>query len=95
MKEQISHSLNIKPTAVQVVLELTAEGSTVPFIARYRKDRTGGLDEVQIQAIIDQAKQIETFNERKEAIIKSITEQEKMTDELMEKLNSRNNPFGA
>lgn len=88
MKDQISHSLNIKPASVQVVLDLTAEGSTVPFIARYRKDSTGGLDEVQIQAIIDLAKQIETFNERKEAIIKSITEQEKMTDELMRKLNA-------
>jgi uncharacterized protein len=88
MKDQIAHSLNIKPDSVQVVLDLTSEGSTVPFIARYRKDRTGGLDEVQIQSIIDLARQIETFNERKDAIIKSITEQEKMTPQLMEKLNA-------
>ena len=70
------------------MLALLAEGATIPFIARYRKDKTGALDEVVIQQIEDESKTLKAFTERKTAIEKSITEQEKMTEELQQKLNN-------
>ena len=63
------------------------EGATIPFIARYRKDKTGALDEVQIQQIQEEAKFLKEFTERKTFIEKTITEQEKMTEALQEKIN--------
>ena len=63
------------------------KASTIPFIARYRKDRTGALDEVIIQKIQDESKILKAFTERKAAIEKSITDQGKMTDTLQQKLN--------
>jgi protein Tex len=84
---QIAHSLSIKIIQVEKVLELLAEGSTIPFIARYRKDATGALDEVQIQAIQDLQKQLQEFADRKLFIEKTITEQGKMTEALQEKIN--------
>src|SRR6478735_8509743 len=83
----IAPALNLKISQVEAVLDLFAEGATIPFIARYRKDKTGGLDEVQIQHIQEQAKQLKEFTERKAAIEKSITEQGKMTEALQAELN--------
>ncbi|MFC4230273.1 Tex family protein [Parasediminibacterium paludis] len=83
----IATKLNIKPSQVATVLALLAEGSTIPFIARYRKDATGSLDEVQIQQIQDEAKVLKEFAERKAFIEKTITEQGKMTDELQAKID--------
>lgn len=83
----IAQRMNIKPAQAETVLELLNESATIPFIARYRKDRTGGLDEVQIRVIQDQYKLLKEFNERKEFIIKTITEQDKMTDALLHKIN--------
>lgn len=85
--QQISAKLHIKTTQVDTVLALLAEGSTIPFIARYRKDATGSLDEVQIQQIQDEQKSLIEFDERKSFIEKTITEQGKMTDELQNKIN--------
>lgn len=79
---QIAHQLNIKPNQVEAVLALHAEGGTVPFIARYRKDRTGALDEVIIQQILDESKRLKELEERKAAVIKSIEEQGKLTEAL-------------
>ncbi len=84
--KDISIKLNIKNAQVEAVLGLFDEGATIPFIARYRKDKTGGLDEVQIQQIQDEAKFLKEFTERKTFIEKSITEQEKMTPEIEERL---------
>ncbi|HRO48465.1 Tex family protein [Agriterribacter sp.] len=84
----IATKLNIRVQQAETVLALLAEGATIPFIARYRKDRTGALDEVVIQQIEDEAKNLKAFTERKTAIEKSITEQEKMTGELQQKLNN-------
>jgi uncharacterized protein len=84
---QVALNLNLKTAQVEAVLNLFAEGATIPFIARYRKDKTGALDEVQIQQIQDEAKQIKEFTERKTFIEKAITEQGKMTEALQEKLN--------
>lgn len=79
---QVAAVLQLRVQDVAAVLQLLSEGATIPFIARYRKDKTGALDEVQIQAIEDQAKLIKEFTERQEYIIKTITEQGKMTDVL-------------
>ena len=87
MTQQISSRLNIKLSSVAAVLELFAEGATIPFIARYRKDKTGGLYEVQIQQIQDEAKFLKDYGERKTVIENSMTEHGKMTDELQDKLN--------
>ena len=84
----IASQLNIKVTQVQAVLDLFSESATIPFIARYRKDKTGGLDEVQIQQIEEASKFLKTFTERKEFIEKAIAEQGKMTDELQKKLDN-------
>lgn len=83
----VAVKLNLKMVQVQAVLDLFAEGATIPFIARYRKDKTGGLDEVQIQQIQDEAKFLKEFTERKTFIEKAITEQDKMTDLLQKKLD--------
>lgn len=83
----ISSKLNLRTTQVEAVLTLLAEGATIPFIARYRKDKTGGLDEVQIQQVQDEAKFLKEFTERRTFIEKAITEQGKMTELLQGKLN--------
>lgn len=83
----VAAKLNIRETQVKTVLELLAEGATIPFIARYRKDKTGALDEVQIQQIQEEAKFQKEFSERKAFIEKTITEQDKMTEVLQAKLD--------
>jgi protein Tex len=84
----VSAKLNIREQQVATVLQLLNEGATIPFIARYRKDKTGALDEVQIQAIQDEAKFQKEFSERKAFIEKTITEQGKMTEALQEKIDA-------
>jgi uncharacterized protein len=78
----VSTKLSIPEKQVTSVLELLAEGATIPFIARYRKDKTGALDEVQIQQIQEEAKFQQEFADRKSFIEKTISEQGKMTDFL-------------
>ncbi len=84
----VSAKLNIREQQVATVLQLLNEGATIPFIARYRKDKTGALDEVQIQAIQDEARFQKEFSERKAFIEKTITEQGKMTEVLQDKINA-------
>ena len=78
----IAAELNLKPAQVERTLALNAEGSTVPFIARYRKEATGNLDEVQIQSILDRAAELKELDERRATILKTIDEQGKLTSEL-------------
>lgn len=85
--QEIAGSLSLRPQQVEAVLSLFADGATIPFIARYRKDKTGALDEVMIAKIQEEAKSRKEFAERKAAIEKSITEQGKMTPELQAKLD--------
>lgn len=85
---EVSAKLSIPKSQVAAVLQLLDEGATIPFIARYRKDKTGALDEVQIQQIQDDAKFQKEFSERKAFIEKTITEQGKMTDDIQSKLNA-------
>jgi len=84
----IAQKLSIKPSQVETVLQLLEEGSTIPFIARYRKDMTGALDEVEIQKIQEENKAMNEFAERKTFIEKTITEQGKMTEELQAKIDA-------
>lgn len=84
----VATKLSIPEKQVLAVLDLLSEGATIPFIARYRKDKTGALDEVQIQQIQEEAKFQQEFADRKLFIEKTITEQEKMTDFLQEKINA-------
>ena len=84
----VSARLNLRKQDVEAVLTLLAEGATIPFIARYRKDKTGALDEVQVQAIQDEASALKEFAERKAFIEKTITEQGKMTEALQDKIDA-------
>ena len=68
-------------------LKLLDEGCTIPFISRYRKERTGGLDEVQITSISNRLSQLQEIAKRKETIVKTITEQQKMTPELAKRIS--------
>lgn len=86
--KKIATELKIKISQVEKVLELTAEGNTVPFIARYRKEMTGSLDEVQIKAIIDENHALTKLSERKAAVLSKIEEQGKLTDALRVQIES-------
>src|SRR5581483_9878503 len=82
----IAQELNISPKQVEATAALLAEDATVPFIARYRKEATGSLDEVAITSIRDRLAQLEALGKRRETILKSITDQGKMTGELQAKI---------
>ena len=82
LSKAIAAELNLSETAVSAVIELLDESATVPFIARYRKERTGGLDEVQIRTIEERREYLNELEERRESIIAEIEKQEKMTPEL-------------
>ena len=84
----ISHSLSLPLQSVSAVLTLLNEGCTIPFISRYRKERTGGLDEVQITDISELYDRLKELGKRKETILKTIREQEKLTPELEAKIHA-------
>ena len=84
----ISHSLSLPLQSVSAVLTLLNEGCTIPFISRYRKERTGNLDEVQITDISELYDSLKELGKRKETILKTIREQEKLTPELEEKIRA-------
>ena len=83
----IATALNLQERAVANTLALLEEGCTIPFISRYRKERTGGLDEVQIAAISDRFDKLQEIQKRKETVIKTITEQDKMTPDLQKRID--------
>ncbi|MGY6742960.1 MAG: Tex family protein [Cecembia sp.] len=85
---KVAEELNIKVKQVTDTIELLDEGATVPFISRYRKEVTGSLDEVQVAAIRDRIQQLRELDKRREAILKSIEEQGKLTPALEEKINA-------
>ena len=82
----IASALNLQEKAVANTISLLEEGCTIPFISRYRKERTGGLDEVQIAAISDRFNKLQEIQKRKETITKTITDLEKMTPELQKRI---------
>ncbi|MGU7978613.1 Tex family protein [Streptococcus suis] len=79
---KIAQELGVSLKQIDTVLSLTAEGNTIPFIARYRKDVTGNLDEVVIKSIIDRDKALSALAERKATVLAKIEEQGKLTDQL-------------
>ena len=83
----IASELHLSEHAVENTLKLLDEGCTIPFISRYRKERTDGLDEVQITAISDRKERLEEIAKRKDTIVKTITEQQKMTPELQKRID--------
>ena len=85
---EISQTLSLKESQVQKVLDLTSEGATIPFIARYRKDQTGNLDEVAIKAILDLDKSLTALLERKNAVLAKIKEQGKLTPQLQDAIQA-------
>ncbi len=83
----IANELNVPPSQVQAAVALLDEGATVPFIARYRKEVTGGLDDTQLRTLEYRLGYLRELNERRGAILSSIDEQGKLTDTLRAKIN--------
>ena len=81
-ENRIAHELSLRPQQTAAVASLLTEGATVPFIARYRKEMTGSLDEVQITAIRDRLADLAALDQRREAILKSLVERDLLNDEL-------------
>lgn len=86
--EQIASQLNVKPSQVTAVIKLLDEDNTVPFIARYRKEMTGSLDDEQIRIIADELVRLRALDERRATILASIEEQGKLTDDLRQSINA-------
>lgn len=87
-ESKIASELGIKPHQVQATIDLLDGGATVPFISRYRKEATGTLDEVQVATIRDRIEQLRELDKRREAILKSIEDQGKLTPELKKAIDA-------
>ncbi len=79
---KISEELGVKKTQVEAAVKLIDEGNTIPFIARYRKDKTGALDDEQLRNLFDRLTYLRSLEERKQEVINLIDEQGKLTEEL-------------
>ncbi|WP_455095134.1 Tex family protein [Prevotella koreensis] len=88
----IAKELQLPQEGVENTLKLLDDGCTIPFISRYRKERTGGLDEIQIAKISDLGERLKEMQKRKETIVKTITDQGRMTDELQQRIDATWNP---
>lgn len=86
LKKQIAEETALSQKHVESVIRLLEDGNTVPFIARYRKEQTGSMDEVQIQAISERWQYIQNLTKRKEEVIRLISEQDKLTVGLKQKI---------
>jgi len=86
--QKIANELKIAAWQAEAIMSLLGEGATVPFITRYRKERTGSLDEVVITSVRDRLAQLEALDKRREAILKSLEEQDVLTDELRQAVES-------
>lgn len=84
----IAQELNFKPRQVKTVADFLDDGATVPFLARYRQEATGGLDEEDIRGVRDKLEFHRTLEDRRKTILKTIDEQDKLTDELEEKIKA-------
>ncbi|MGL6009340.1 MAG: Tex-like N-terminal domain-containing protein, partial [Culicoidibacterales bacterium] len=88
MIHQVATELQLAPKSVETVLTLLNEGNTVPFIARYRKEQTGSLDEVQIREIAKHWQTVQQLEKRREQVLRLIAEQGLLTDDLAKKLQA-------
>src|SRR3954463_10758476 len=84
----IAAEISAKPEQAAAAIELLDEGATVPFIARYRKEATGGLDDAQLRTLAERLVYLRELVERRAAILKSIGEQGKLTPELQKSINA-------
>lgn len=87
INQEIARQLSLKPDRVNAVVRLLDEGATIPFISRYRKEATGGMDEVAILAVSDCVTRLRELEKRKAAIIESIEKQDAMTDDLRRRID--------
>ncbi len=85
--QKIANEMDLRPKQVEAVLDLLSQGATIPFIARYRKEATNSLDEVAIAGIRDRSMQLEELDRRRDVILKSLRDQEKLTDDLATKIH--------
>ena len=83
----LADELSLRPAQIDSALELFAEGATIPFVARYRKERTGEMDEVQLRNLFDRHAYLTELEERKAVILRSIAEQGKLTEPLQVKIS--------
>ena len=86
--KQLETEFSLKPRQVENTVKLIDDGNTIPFIARYRKEATGSLDDQLLRELCDRLNYLRNFEEQKEKIIAAITEQEKMTDEILAAIES-------
>lgn len=84
--DQLAKELKVKKNQVETTVKLIDEGNTIPFIARYRKEMTGGLDDVTLRKLDERLIYLRNLKDRKEDVIKIIDEQGKLTEELKEKI---------
>ena len=89
--EKIATELNVAVAKVQAAIDLLDDGATVPFIARYRKEATGGLDDTQLRTLLERLQYLRELQERKHTILSSIEEQGKLTDELKQTIEAADN----
>ena len=79
---KLTEEFNLRPDHVKNILNLLDEGNTIPFIARYRKEMTGAIDDQVLRNFNDRYEYLQNLEKRKQEVVKSITEQEKMTEEI-------------
>ena len=84
--DRIAQELCVRPAQVAATIEMIEEGATIPFIARYRKERTGGLDDTQLRNLDDRLRYLRDLEERKQAVIKTIEAQGKLTAALKQQI---------
>ena len=82
----ISEELQVKESQVEAAIKLIDEGNTIPFIARYRKEVTGGLSDEQLRTLGERLNYLRNLEQRKEEVVKSIDEQGKLTDEILQSI---------
>jgi uncharacterized protein len=87
IEQRLALELSAKPAQVAAAVALLDEGATVPFIARYRKEATGGLDDIQLRLLEERLRYLRELEDRRAAVIASITEQNKMTPELLQAIS--------
>ena len=90
--EKIATECSLRPVQVKAVSDLLEDGATIPFIARYRKEATGSLDEVMVTTIRDRLSRLRELDERRKAILKSLEDQNVLTDELQGQGRRRRDP---
>ena len=85
--QRIATELAVRENQIETAVQLLDEGATVPFIARYRKEATGGLDDIQLRFLEERVRYLRELEERRAAILKSITEQDKLTPALEKEIS--------